>query len=77
VYHARSSSGLQVKGTSITEFTEKSFQKTLRKPDTQVKEFKEQNTQKRVETWFDKIKSVETVMNGRLNADIMILKIFK
>jgi hypothetical protein len=77
VYHARSSSGLQVKGTSITEFTEKSFQKTLRKPDTQVREFKEQNTQKRVETWFDKIKSVETVMNGRLNADIMILKIFK
>ena len=77
VYHAKSSAGLQVKGTSITEFTEKSFQKTLRKPDTQVKEFKEQNTQKRVETWFDKIKSVETIMNGRLNADIMILKVFK
>lgn len=78
MYHAKSSAlGLQVKGTSITDFTEKSFQKTLRKPDTQIKEFKEQNTQKRVETWFDKIKSVETVMNGRLNADIMILKIFK
>jgi hypothetical protein len=77
VYIAKSSAGLTVKGTSIDNFTEKSFQKTLRKPADQLKEFKEQNTAKRVETWFGKIKSVETVMNGRMNADIMILKVFK
>ncbi len=77
VYISKSSAGLNVKGTSIIDYTDKSFQKTLRKPAEQLKEFKEQNTQKRVETWFGKIKSVETVLNGRMNADIMILKVFK
>ena len=76
-YIASSSAGLNVKGTSIIDFTEKSFQKTLRKPDVQLKEFKEQNTQKRVETWFDKIKATETKLNGRVNGEVMILKIFK
>jgi len=77
IYFASSSAGLNVKGTSIIDFTEKSFQKTLRKPDVQLKEFKEQNTQKRVETWFDKIKATETKLNGRVNGEVMILKIFK
>lgn len=77
VYISKTSAGLNVKGTSIIDFTEKSFQKTLRKPDVQLKEFKEQNTQKRIETWFQKIKATETILNGRMNADIMILKVFK
>jgi hypothetical protein len=77
VYISKTSAGLNVKGTSIIDFTEKSFQKTLRKPDVQLKEFKEQNTQKRIETWFQKIKATETMLNGRMNADIMILKVFK
>jgi hypothetical protein len=77
IYQANSSAGLNVKGTSIIDFTVKSFQKTLRKPDQQIKEFKEQNTQRRAETWFDKIKATETALNGRINAEIMILKIFK
>jgi hypothetical protein len=77
VYISKSSAGLNVKGTSIIDYSDKSYQKTLRKPVDQLKEFKEQNTQKRVTDWFGKIKSVETVMNGRMNADIMILKVFK
>lgn len=77
VYIAKTSAGLSVKGTSITEFTEKSFQKTLRKPADQLREFKEQNTQKRVTDWFGKIKATETIMNGRMNVEIMILKVFK
>ena len=77
IYISKTSAGLSVKGTSITDFTDKSFQKTLRKPAEQLKEFKDQNTQKRVNDWFTKIKSVETVMNGRMNMDIMILKVFK
>lgn len=77
VYHANSSAGLNVKGASIVDFTVKSFQKTLRKPVEQLKEFKEQNTLKRVETWFDKIKATETALNGRVNGEVMILKIFK
>jgi DNA-directed RNA polymerase beta' subunit len=77
VYIASSSAGLNVKGASIANFTAKSFQKTLRKPDVQIKEFKDQNTQRRVETWFEKIKATETVLNGRINAEVMILKVFK
>jgi len=77
VYISKTSAGLNVKGASIVEFTEKSFQKTLRKPDVQIKEFKEQNTQKRVETWFGKIKATETLLNGRMNEEIMLLKVFK
>jgi hypothetical protein len=77
-YIAKTSAGLGVKGTSLTEFTEKSFQKTLRKPPEQLKEFKEQNTQKRFETWFTKgVKTTETVLNGRFNEDTVILKVYK
>jgi hypothetical protein len=77
-YIAKSSAGLSVKGTSLMDFTEKSTQKTLRKPPEQIKEFKEQNTQKRFETWFVKnIKTTETLLNGRFNEDTVILKVFK
>ncbi len=77
-YIAKSSAGLGVKGTSLLDFTEKSTQKTLRKPLEQIKEFKEQNTQKRFETWFVKnIKTTETTLNGRFNEDTVILKVFK
>jgi hypothetical protein len=77
IYIAKTSAGLNVKGTSIIDFTEKSFQKTLRKPAEQLKEFKEQNTQKRAIDWFGKIKSTDTILNGRINAEVMILKVFK
>ena len=77
-YVSKTSAGLSVKGTSLTEFTEKSFQKTLRKPPEQIKEFKEQNTQKRFETWFTKsVKTTETLLNGRFNEDTIILKVYK
>ena len=77
IYIAMNSAGLEVKGTSITNFTAKSIQKTLRKPEIQLREFKEQNTQKRVSDWFAKIKATEIALNGRLNAETMILKVFK
>jgi hypothetical protein len=76
-YIAKDMAGLAVKGTTITEFGGKSVQKTLRKPEQQIKEFKEQNTQKRFETWFEKIKTTSIDLNGRLNEDIIILKVFK
>jgi hypothetical protein len=77
-YISKTSQGLGVKGTSLTDFSEKSFQKTMRKPPEQLKEFKEQNTQKRFETWFAKsVKTTETVLNGRFNEDTIILKVFK
>ena len=77
-YISTSSAGFSVKGTTLTNFTEKSTQKTLRKPPEQIKEFKEQNTQKRFETWFAKsVKTTETVLNGRFSEDTIILKVYK
>jgi hypothetical protein len=77
-YIATSSTGLGVKGTTLTGFTDKSVQKTLRKPPEQIKEFKEQNTQKRFETWFAKsVKTTETQLNGRFSEDTVILKVYK
>jgi len=77
IYTSLNSNGLTVKGTTIGNFTDKSTQKTLRKPEVQLREFKEQNTQKRIETWVKNIKATEVPLNGRINADIMILKVFK
>ena len=77
MYISKTSAGLNVKGTSIIDFTEKSVQKTLRKPAEQLKDFKLQNTQRRVETWLSAIKATDTMLNGRMNQDIMILKVFK
>ena len=77
-YVAVNTNGLGVKGTSLTNFTDKSTQKTLRKPLEQIKEFKDQNTQKRFETWYAKeVKTTETVLTGRFNEDTIILKVFK
>jgi hypothetical protein len=77
IYTALNSNGLTVKGTTIGNFTEKSTQKTLRKPEVQLREFKDQNTQRRIETWIKNIKATEIQLNGRLNAETMILKVFK
>jgi len=77
IYTSLNSSGLTVKGTSIGNFTDKSTQKTLRKPELQLRDFKDQNTNRRVEAWFKNIKATEINLNGRLNADTMILKVFK
>ena len=69
---------LGVKGTTIVGFDEKrSQQKTMRKPEQQIKEFKAIGTQKRMQVWFDGIKTTGTTMNGRINADVMILKAYK
>ena len=76
-YIANSIAGLHVKGASITDYSVKSMQKTLRNPSEQLKEFKEQNTQKRFENWFKNIKTTEVALNGRLNSDIIILKAYK
>lgn len=77
-YIAKSSEGFGVKGTSILNFTEKSTQKTVRAPGDVSKALKENNTQRRIETWFAKeIKTVETKLTGRFNEDILILRVYK
>ena len=77
-YVSKTSAGLTVKGTSLENFSEKSTQKTLRKPLEQLKELKDQNTQKRFETWFNKsVKTTEVPLTGRFNEDVIILKVYK
>jgi len=69
--------GLSVKGTTIINFDEtKSLCKTLRKPQEQLNELIS-GTKKKTERIFNDIKAVETSLKGRINNDILILKIFK
>jgi hypothetical protein len=75
----RAGSGLSAKGTSIASFDEaRSVQKTVRKPAEQLKKFKECNTLRKFENFFDKeVKTTAIKCNGRINEDIVLLKVFK
>jgi len=71
----RAGSGLQVKGTTITGFDESlSIQKTLRKPEEQLKEFKAAG-KVALRKFLDDIKTTDTKLNGRCNTDTVLLKI--
>jgi hypothetical protein len=66
---------LSVKGTSISNFSEtKSIQKTLRKPEEQLKEFKESG-KVALRKFMDNIKAVDIKLNGRLNDQTILLKV--
>lgn len=79
VYHADPLTQiLNIKGSTIVGFDAKrSTQKTMRKPDVQLKEFKAIGTLKRTQVWYDDIKTTSTAMTGRINSDVMILKAYK
>jgi len=66
---------LSVKGTSIVNYNEfKSVQKTLRKPEEQLKEFKAAG-KVQLRKFLDDIKAVDIKLNGRINEEIVILKV--
>ena len=66
---------LGVKGTSITGFNEsKSTQKTLRKPEEQIKAFLASNKVE-LRKFLENIKTTEIALNGRINADTILLKV--
>ncbi len=66
---------LGVKGTSITGYDEsKSVSKTLRKPEEKLREFgKASKVQLR--KFLEEIRATEARLNGRINADILLLKV--
>lgn len=71
----RQGSGLSVKGTTILGFDpDASIQKTLRKPDAQLKEFKDAGKVK-LRKFLDDIATTDTKLNGRCNPDTVLLKI--
>jgi hypothetical protein len=65
---------LGVKGTSITGFNENlSVQKTLRKPEEQLKEFKAAG-KVQLRKFLDDIKAVDIKLNGRINEEVVLLR---
>jgi hypothetical protein len=78
LYKSMSINGFEVKGSSLVGFNDQSSQKTLRNPAIQIKEFKEQTTQKKIESWYSKnLKTTETSLNGRFSEDTILLKVIK
>lgn len=74
-YVAAEFADLGVKGTSITGFNENtSVQKTLRKPEDQIKEFKSAG-KVQLRKFLDDIKAVDIKLNGRINEDTILLKV--
>ncbi|HET8688758.1 MAG TPA: hypothetical protein VFM18_19245 [Methanosarcina sp.] len=66
---------LSVKGTTIVGFDEaKSIAKTLRKPAEQLKEFNKAG-KVQLRKFLESIKAVETKLNGRVNADTILLRV--
>jgi len=66
---------LGVKGTSLTGFDEvKSVGKTLRKPEEKLKEFA-RASKVQLRKFLDEIKATETVGNGRMNLDMILLRV--
>lgn len=66
---------LGVKGTSITGFDEnRSVQKTLRKPEEQLKEFKAAG-KVALRKFLEDIKAVDIKLNGRVNEETILLKV--
>lgn len=72
-YIASTSAGLAVKGTSIENYTDKSVSKTLRKPDAQLAEFMKAG-KVQLRKFMDGIKATDTLLNGRINPDVLLLK---
>ena len=74
-YIAREFAELAVKGTTIINFDDiKSVQKTLRKPEEQLKEFKAAG-KVALRKFLDDIKAVDIKLNGRINEETILLKV--
>ena len=74
-YVAAEFNTLNVKGTSITNFNEfTSIQKTIRKPEEKLKEFKAAG-KVQLRKFLDDINATDTKMNGRINEETILLKV--
>jgi hypothetical protein len=74
-YVAEEYKDLTVKGTTIVNFSQnKSVQKTLRKPEEKLREFAKAS-KVQLRKFLEEIKSTEVQLNGRINADTLLLKV--
>jgi len=71
----REGTGLSIKGTTIEGFDESlSVQKTLRKPEEQLKAFKSAG-KVALRKFMEEIATTDTKLSGRLNPDTVLLKV--
>lgn len=75
-YIACDSKGLSVKSATILNYTELSIEKTLRKPEIQLKEFKAAG-KVALRTFMDKIGTIDTKLKSRINENHVLLKVIK
>ena len=77
IYYAQEHADLKVKGTTLQFFDEaRSTQKTIRKPNEVLPMWKK-ITKHKINAQYGYLKTTETKLNGRFNADTIILKAFK
>ena len=74
-YVASEFNTLNIKGTTITNFDEfKSIQKTIRKPEEKLKEFKAAG-KVQLRKFLDDINATDTKLTGRINEETVLLKV--
>ena len=77
VYHAQDPQGLSVKGSTIINFDEdKSVTKTLRKPDEILPQVMKAG-KVALRKVLEDVRSVEICLTGRINKDIILLRVIK
>ena len=77
VYHAQDPQGLSIKGSTVINFDEdKSVTKTLRKPDEILPQVMKAG-KVALRKVLEDIRSVEVCLTGRINKDIILLRVIK
>ena len=77
LYQAEDAGGFTIKGTTILNFNEsKSIQKRLRKPEVSLPQLLS-GGKVFLRNFMESIRAVESPLNGRLNQDIILLKVTK
>ncbi len=79
IYTAKLDCTIGIKGTKLIDFDEtKSFAKTLRKPKMVLPGLRDATNGKRVKVVLDQyVKGKAHTVNGRINKDMIIIKVFK
>jgi len=78
VYRAEEGKTLEVRGTTMINFDPaKSTCKTLRRPEHDVKLFRDATNDRRVDVMFENIRGKSYEVRPRLTEDCLILKVFK
>lgn len=78
VYYAKPNSVLGIKNTKIVDYDEqRSFAKTLRKPNDILPSLRSAVTTRRIDVIFEDIKGKNHEVNGRMSKDMLLLKVFK